>query len=98
MAAYPAAGGIVEFRHLVQAELLVVVGSDPFGGVDRPFFERREDLAARDLLGNHAELGQHAAGETADAEFQAVEIGDLLDLLAEPAAHLAAGVSARQTV
>ena len=42
-----------------------------------------------------AELAQDLAGEAADAELQALEIVERLDLLAEPAAHLRAG-AARQ--
>ena len=36
----------------------------------------------------------HLAAEAADAELQALDVGDRLDLLAEPAAHLRAGVAA----
>jgi hypothetical protein len=39
---------------------------------------------------------QHAAREPADAEFQALEVVDGLDLLAKPAAHLAGGVAGKQ--
>ena len=85
-------------RYLVEAELLVVVRADPFGGVDRAFFQRRIDVAAGELLRHHAELLHHAAGKAADAEFQALEIVDGIDFLAEPAAHLATGVAGQQQV
>src|SRR5581483_4391250 len=63
------------------------------GRVDRAFFQRRIDVAAGELLRHDAELLHNLSGKTADAEFQAVQIGDRLDLLAEPAAHLATGVA-----
>src|SRR6202043_74847 len=49
-----------------------------------------------ELLRHAAELLQDAPGKTADAEFQALEIVDGRDLLAEPAAHLASGVAREQ--
>ena len=49
-----------------------------------------------DLLRHDAELGHHLPGEAADAHLQAVQVGRLLDLLAEPAAHLAAGVAGEE--
>src|SRR6202042_1007275 len=66
-------------------------------GVDGAFFERRIDVAAGELLRHHADLLQYLPGDAADPEFEAGEIGDGLDLLAEPAAHLGAGVAAGKT-
>jgi alkaline phosphatase len=66
-AAFPPTRVVVELGHLVEAEFLVVIGADPFGGVDRAFFERRIDIATGDLLRHHAELGQHLTGKTTDA-------------------------------
>jgi hypothetical protein len=94
--AFPPAGIVVVRRDLVEAELLVVVGADPLGGIDGALFQRRIDVAGGDLLRHHAELLQHPAGKSADAEFQALEIVDGVDLLAEPAAHLAGGVAGQQ--
>ena len=96
-AAFPEAGIVVIFRDLLEAELLVVIGADPFGRVDRALLERRIDVAAGKLLRHHADLLQHLTGDAADAELQPGEIGDRLDLLAEPAAHLGAGVAAGET-
>ena len=62
-------------RDFVEAELLVVIRSDPLGGVDRAFLECRMDVTGRDLLRDHAELRQHLPAETRDAHFDAVEIG-----------------------
>src|ERR1700722_17068187 len=92
-AAFPPARIVVVLRDLVEAELLVVVGTDPFGRVDRALLQRRIDVAAADLLRHAAELRQHLAGEPADAEFQALEVGDGPDLAAEPTAHLAARIA-----
>src|SRR6185437_17017393 len=84
----------VVLRDLLEAELLVVIGADPFGRVDRALLQRRIDVAAGELLRHDADLLQNLARDTADAEFQSREIGDGLDLLAKPAAHLGAGVAA----
>ena len=83
-------------RDLVEAELFIVIGADPFGRVDGAFFERRINIASRDLLGNGAELLQHAAGESADAHLDAFKIIDRRDFLAEPTAHLTAGIAGEQ--
>ncbi len=91
--AFPPAGVVVELGDLVEAELLVVVRADPFGGVDRALFERRIDVAAGDLLRHDAELLQRQPAGAADAQLEALQVGDRLDLLAEPAAHLRAGVA-----
>ena len=82
----------------MEAEPLVVVGTAPFGLVDRPLLQRRMDVAAGDLLRRRAELRQDLAGKIADTELQALEIADGLDLLAEPAAHRGTGVAARDRV
>ena len=93
-AAFPPAGVVVVLRDLVQAELFVVVRADPFRGVDRALLQRGVDVAAGDLLRYEAELLHHHAGGAADAHLQALHVGQRLDLLAEPAAHLRAGVAA----
>ncbi len=92
-AAFPPAGIVVVRRDLVEAELLVVVRTDPLGRIDRALLERRIDVAAGDLLRHHAELRHDLAGEAADAQLQALQVVDRLDLLAEPAAHLGAGMA-----
>ena len=93
-AAFPEARVVVELRDLLEAELLVVIGADPLGRVDGALLQRRIDVAAGELLRHDADLLQHLAGDAADAELQAGQIGDRLDLLAEPAAHLGAGIAA----
>ena len=37
-ATFPPAGVIIEFRHFVKAELFVIVGANPLGGVDCALF------------------------------------------------------------
>ena len=95
-AAFPPAWIVVVRRDLVEAELLVVVWTDPFGGVDGALFQRREDVATGDLLRHHTKFRQYLARESADAEFQAFEIINGIDLLAEPPTHLAAGIGGHQ--
>src|SRR5262249_37641010 len=84
-------------RDLDEAELLVVVGADPFGGVERALLQRRIDVAGGELLRHGADLGHDRPTEAADAEFQALEVVNAFDLLAEPTAHLAAGVAGGET-
>ena len=45
--AFPPAREVVVVGDLVEAQLLVVVGADPFGGVDGAFFQRGIDVAGR---------------------------------------------------
>jgi hypothetical protein len=97
-AALPPAGVIIVFGDLVEAELLVVVGADPFGGVDGALFKRRIDVAAGELLRNATEFGKRLAGPTADTHLQSAEVGRLLDFLVEPTAHLTAGVAADERI
>jgi hypothetical protein len=78
--------GIVEvLRHLLEAELLVVVGADPLAGIERALLQRRIDVAAGKLLRHDAEPGEDRAGKAADPELEALEVVDRLELLAEPA-------------
>ncbi len=93
----PEAGIIVILGDLLETELLVVIWSDPFGRIDRPLFKRGVDVATGNLLRHDADLLQHLACNSADAKLQPGEIGDGLDLLAKPAAHLGAGVAAGET-
>ena len=96
-ATFPPAGVVIEcWRHLVQAELEVVVRAHPFGGVDGAFFQRLVDLATGDVLRHRADLLEHLAAEAADAHLQALHVGQRIDLLAEEAAHLRAGVAHRE--
>ncbi|MCY1238379.1 hypothetical protein D9M72_511130 [compost metagenome] len=95
-AAFPPAGVVVERGDLVEAQLLVVVRADPLQAVERALFERGVQVGAGDRLRDHAEGLEHLAGERVGAELQALQVGDRLDFLAEPAAHLRARVAARQ--
>src|ERR1035441_10601038 len=97
-AAFPPTWIIVVFGNLVEAELLVVIRPDPFGGVDGALLQRRIDIAAGNLLRDSAALLQVLAVPAADAHFYAFHVFDGLDLLAEPAAHLGAGVAAGNAV
>ena len=62
-----------------------------------PFSSDGIDVAAGELLRHDADLLQHLAGDSPDAKLQPGKIGNGLDLLAEPAAHLGAGVAAGKT-
>src|SRR6516164_9279488 len=93
--ALPPTGVVVVLRDLDEAELLVVVGADPFGRVDGAFLQRWVNVAGGELLRHDPELGQNAPSKTADAELQPLHVVEGLDLLAEPAAHLARRVAGR---
>lgn len=92
-AAFPEGRVIIIFRHLLETELVVVIRTNPFGGINGAFFQRRIDIAAGDLLRDHAELFHHLAGKTGNAHLHALEIVDGVDFLAEPTAHLGAGIA-----
>ena len=95
-AAFPPTGIVVIGRDLGEAELLVVIGADPFGAVDGALFQRRVDVAAGDLLRHDAQLLGHGAGKAAQTDLEALQVFDGVDLLAIPAAHLGTGIAARQ--
>ena len=76
----------------MEAELLVVIRAEPFDGVDRAAFQRRIEVAAGQLLRHAADAREDGAAEAGDPHLEALQILDGLDLLAEPAAHLGAGV------
>src|SRR3954447_14677006 len=96
-AAFPETRIIIVLGNLLESELFVIIRAHPFRPVDGALFQRRIDVAASELLRHHTDLLQHLAGNAADAEFEAGEIGNGLDLLAEPAAHLGSGIAARKT-
>ena len=92
---FPPAGIVVELGDLVEAKLLVVIGANPFSRVDGSLFQRRIDVTTGDLLRHNTDLGNDLAAKTADAHFHALHVGNRLDFLGEPAAHLGACVAAR---
>ncbi len=96
--AFPEAGIVVVGRDLVEAELEVVIGTDPFGGVDGAAFKRRIDVAAGDLLRYDTQLFHDQAAHAADPHLDTLQVSKAGDLLAEPAAHLRTGIPARQAV
>src|SRR3979411_57888 len=96
--ALPPARIVVIFSDLHEAELLVVIGADPFGGINRALLERRVNIAGCDLLRRSADLRDDSAGKTPNPEFEALEVFGRLDLLAEPASHLRAGAAGRKYV
>src|SRR5262249_59522693 len=61
---------------------------------DGALLQRGIDVAAGDLLWHHAQSLQDHAGEAANAELQTLEVLERVDLLAEPAPHLAVGGTA----
>src|SRR2546421_64945 len=97
-AALPPTRIVIKRCDLVEAELFVVVGANPLRRIDGAFLERGIDISAGDLLRHYAELLQRLARPAADAEFEPLEIVNGLDLFAEPAPHLCAGVAADQAI
>jgi len=84
-AAFPPARGVVEFRHLVQTELLVVIGPDPFGRIDGALLQRRIDLATRICCDTTPSLASTPAAKAADAKLQPIQVTDISDLATKPA-------------
>src|SRR5712671_392901 len=83
---------------LEESELLVIIGTDPFRGVDRALLQRGIDVATGNLLRHRAKLLQYAPGKAADTEFKTLQIIDGIDFLAEPAAHLTARIASEKCV
>src|SRR5690606_5145095 len=94
---FPEGRVILVWRDLVEAELLVVIGADPFGGVDRAALQRRIDVDARKRLRNDAEPRPDFTGNSRCAHLQALAILKALNFLAIPAAHLRSGVAPENT-
>ncbi len=95
-AGLPPAGLVVEGGGLVEAELLVVVGADPLGGVDGAGLQGGVDIAPGDVLDADPQLGHDPTAHAGDAHLEPLERGEIGDLALEPAAHLDAGVSGGQ--
>ena len=91
--AFPPAGVVIEGGHFVQAQLQIVVRANPLGRINRAFFQRLVNFTGRNVLRHHAQALQHLASKATGAEFQAFKVVQALDFLAEPAAHLGAGVT-----
>ena len=94
--AFPPAWVSVILSHFVEAQLQIVVRTDPLGLIDRAFFQGLVNFATRNVLGHATNALDHFAGETADAELGALEVFQRFDRLAEPAAHLGTGVAHRE--
>ena len=87
--AFPPAGIMIEARDLVEAELFIIMRPDPFGAINRAAFQRRIDIAGANLLRHNAKPAQDIACKATHAEFQAAQILNRVDFLAEPTTHLA---------
>src|SRR5262249_15489161 len=66
--------------------------------IDSSLFQCGIDVPACKLLRHHSKLLQCLAGPTPDAELEALEIIDCIDLLPEPTTHLRSGVAANKRV
>ena len=89
----PPAGVVVEAGNPGQAQFFVVVGTSPLGGIDVTPFEGHQDFIRRQVPNIGAQLRHDRAAKARDPDFQALEVGDLLRRLPEPAAHLGTGVA-----
>src|SRR4029453_1601443 len=65
-------------------------------GAARPRPPGGIDAAPGHVLGPDPKLGERKPAGAADSHLEALQIGDGLDLLAEPASHLRAGVARRE--
>ena len=72
--------------------------ADPLGTVDGPLLERRIDVAACDLLRHDADALHDLASKAPEPELETLEVVHLRNRFTEPAAHLRAGVAARQAI
>src|SRR5262245_5509277 len=65
---------VVVARGVLEAELQVVVRSDPLGGVDHASLESGVDLACRGQDNRRTCLGEDRTTEARDAHLQALEV------------------------
>src|SRR5437016_2171779 len=80
---------VVVTRGIVQAQLHVVMGPDPFTGVDHAPLERGVDLGGRGEDRRAARFDIDLAAEAcANAHLEPLVVGDRGDLLPEPSGHL----------
>ncbi len=91
------ASGVVELGCLVKLHEVVIVRSNPLGRVDSAGDQVFEDLAAWQRNGRNAEFRHHGSAKARNTHFQAVQVIDRLDFFVEPAAHLCAGSTTRQS-
>ena len=71
-------------------------GPDEFRAVDHARLQAREDLGRRRGLRRGAEPAEHLAAEAEHAHLEAAQVGEALDVAAEPAAHAHAGIAAHE--
>ena len=89
-------GVIVIICNLVEPEIHVGPGSDPFGTVNRAGFEGSDDLATGDRHHGGAHAAHDFGAETRHAIAQPLVVLRTVDFLGEPAAHLRAGLRGHQ--
>ena len=90
----PERGIIVVWRDLVEAELFVIIGTDPLCSVNGTTFQRRINVTAGKLLRDDSETRHDFTSHARNAHLQALQIRETLDFLAIPAAHLGCRVAA----
>src|SRR5690606_13084388 len=89
---------IVVLRDLVEAQRQVVVRTDEFGRVERAGLERLEDLAGGQVGRRRAEFLPDLSAEPRGAEAQALDVLEALELVAEPATGLRAGIARQEAL
>ena len=68
--AFPLGRVIVVFRDLVETEFFIVIGADPFRGVDGTALQGRIDVSRGNLLGHATELPYRQSCKATDAELE----------------------------
>ncbi len=82
----------------MKAHLDVHARSNPFQGVDGAAVKRGVEFTGGDIGDVDAEFGKDLAGDAGNTHFQSFQVIQRLDFLAEPAAHLDAGIAAGEGV
>ena len=83
-------------RHFVEAQLQIVIGSNPLGCVNGALLQCLVNFTSRNVLRYAVQTAENFAAKTADAHLHALDVGHGLDFLAIPAAHLGARVAHRK--
>ena len=92
--AFPPTGVVVVGSHFIEAQLLVIVGTNPFSRINRAFFQGLVNLTTGDVLWHATHALQDTASKTTNTDFHTLDVGNRFDFFAVPAAHLGTGIAA----
>ncbi len=88
---------VIVLGRLVELHEAIVPGANPLSSINSARHQVLIDLATRQRYRRGAQLGHDITAKTRDTHLESLEVIGRIDLLAEPATHLYASVTARHT-